>query len=100
MSTTEITSGVELLKVMTIALTVYSTMQKKIMKIDPSNDETTLVGEEYNGVGKWRNGFTHGDFIYGIPYKEYQFLKYNVKPNHPNWSVMTLEVIMGNGCQV
>ena len=52
---------------------------KQILKIDPSNDETTLVGEEYNGYAKWRNGFVHGDCIYGIPYYAHQFLKYNIK---------------------
>ena len=51
---------------------------KQLLKIDPSNDETTLVGEEYDGYIKFRNGFAHGDFIYGIPYRYNKFLKYNV----------------------
>ena len=37
------------------------------------------MGEEYIGGGKWRNGFAHGDCIYGIPFSENQFLKYNTK---------------------
>ena len=40
---------------------------KQILKIDPSNDETTLVGEQYDDVEKWCNGFAHGDFMYAIP---------------------------------
>jgi len=52
---------------------------KQILKIDPSNDETTLVGKEYDGYYKWCNGFPHGDFIYGIPFNANQFLKYNTK---------------------
>jgi len=52
---------------------------KQLLKIDPSNDETTLVGEEHFGNGKWRNGFAHGDFIYGIPFEANKFLKYNIK---------------------
>ena len=51
----------------------------QILKIDPSNGETTLVGEEYDGNGKWCNGFAHGDCIYGIPFFANQFLKYNTK---------------------
>ena len=51
----------------------------RVLKIDHSNDETTLVGEEQIGSGKWCNGFAHGDFIYGIPHRETQFLKYNIK---------------------
>ena len=52
---------------------------KQLLKIDPSNDETTLVGEEYDGDDKWFNGFAHGDFIYGIPFAQNQFLKYNIR---------------------
>ena len=52
---------------------------KQILKIDPSNnDQTTLVGQIYEGDFKWYNGFAHGDFIYGIPYNAKQFLKYNI----------------------
>ena len=52
---------------------------KQLLKINPSNDETTLVGEEHDDYGKWRNGFAHGDDIYGIPFFANQFLKYNTK---------------------
>ena len=52
---------------------------KQLLKIDPSNDETTLVGEKYNGSGKWCDGFAHGDFIYGIPSNAKKFLSYNIK---------------------
>ena len=52
---------------------------KQILRIDPSNDETKLVGEECNGIRKWCNGFAHGGFIYGIPFVENQFLKYSIK---------------------
>ena len=52
---------------------------KQILKIDPFNDETTLVGEECGDVEKWFSGFAHGDLIYGIPYSANRFLKYNVK---------------------
>ena len=52
---------------------------KQLLKIDPSNDETTLVGEEYDGCWNWCNGFAHGDFIYGIPFEADRFLKYNIK---------------------
>ena len=52
---------------------------KQLLKVDPSNDVTTLVGEEYYGGSKWCNGFAHGDFIYGIPLFKNQFLKYNTK---------------------
>ena len=48
---------------------------KQILKVDPSNTETTLVGEKYDGNRKWRNGFSHGDFVYGIPFKANQSLK-------------------------
>ena len=50
----------------------------QILKIDPSTDQTTLVGQIYEGDFKWYNGFAHGDFIYGIPYNAQQFLKYNI----------------------
>ena len=52
---------------------------QQLLKIDPSNDETTLVGEVYYGSGNWCDGFAHGDFIYGIPYHANKFLKYNLK---------------------
>ena len=51
----------------------------QILKIDPSNDLTTLVGEEYDGCDKWCNGFAHKDFIYGIPCQSNNFLKCNTK---------------------
>ena len=51
----------------------------QILKIDPSNDETTLVGEEYNYYETWYNGFADEDFIYGITCYANQFLKYNIK---------------------
>ena len=37
------------------------------------------MGEEYDDNRKWRNGFAHGDCIYGIPYHGNKFLKYNIK---------------------
>jgi len=37
------------------------------------------VGDKYDGGWKWKNGFAHGDFIYGIPYDANKFLKYNIK---------------------
>ena len=52
---------------------------RQILKIDPSNDRITLVGEEYDGYRKWCTGFAHGNFVYGIPFKANQFLKYNTK---------------------
>jgi len=47
---------------------------KQLLKIDPSNDETTLVGEEYDGYAKWRTGFSHGDFVYGKKEDEYEIV--------------------------
>merc|ERR1711957_9809 len=41
---------------------------EQILKIDPSNDKTTLVGKTHNGDWKWYNGFAHENFIYCIPY--------------------------------
>ena len=52
---------------------------KQILKIDPSNDKTTLVGVEYDDNYKWCNGFAHEDCIYGISLRSNQFLKYNIK---------------------
>ena len=51
---------------------------EQILKIDPSNDKTTLVGKKHNGDWKWYNGFAHENFIYCIPYFANQFLKFNV----------------------
>ena len=52
---------------------------RQILKIDPSIDKITLVGEEYDDDSKWSNGFAHGDFVYGIPYSAKLFIKYNTK---------------------
>ena len=51
---------------------------KQILKIDPSNDETTLVGAEYDDNYKWCNGFANEDCVCGIPHTANQFLKYNI----------------------
>ena len=59
----------------------------QILKINPSNDETTLAGVKYNGDEKWRNGFAHGDFVYGIPHDKTQFLKYNIKTESSEYSL-------------
>jgi len=51
---------------------------EQILKIDPSNDKTTLVGKKHDGDLKWHNGFAHENFIYCIPYFANQFLRFNV----------------------
>ena len=48
---------------------------EQLLKIDPFNDETSLVGENYISCDKWYNGFAHGGCIYGIPFYANQFLK-------------------------
>ena len=57
---------------------------KQLLKINTSDDrtsldETSLVRREYDGNDKWCNGFSHWDFIYGIPSSTKQFLKFNIK---------------------
>ena len=37
------------------------------------------MGEEYDGIRKWRNGFASGEFIYWIPFNANKLLKYNIK---------------------
>ena len=65
--TKEITSGVKLLKVGAIAFYCLPSDAKQILKIDPSNDETTLVEEQYDDAEKLCNGFARDNFIYAIP---------------------------------
>ena len=53
-------------------------LANRILKIDPSNDEIKLVGENCDNGG-WRSGFARGDFIYCIPCYANRFLKFNIK---------------------
>ena len=52
---------------------------KHILKVDPSNDVITLVGEKISYWTKYQSGFANGDFVYGIPYDNCKFLKFNIK---------------------
>ena len=79
MSTKEITSGRFFLKCRDNCFYCLPFYAKQLPKVNPFNDETILVGKEYEGGGKWCNGFLHGDLIYGIPFQANKFLKYNIK---------------------
>ena len=52
---------------------------EQILKVDPSNNVTTLVGEKISYWTKYQSGFANGDFVYGIPYDNCKFLKFNIK---------------------
>ena len=46
---------------------------EQLLKIDPFNDETSLVGKTYIGCDKWYNGFAHGDCITVFNYMQTNF---------------------------
>ena len=68
-----------------------SSMMKNIIQSSVTDLPTSLsdevVGEEYNGNPKFRNGFSHGDFINGISYK------YRLKKQHYEMKTFSMTLI-------